>query len=116
EIDILHRRVLSRGRETHVRARCWEVLRLLAERAGKVLTHQEILSAVWGASHAGKIEYVRLAVRELRRNLELDPSHPLHILTEARVGYRLQVAPATRRRARSVSSQPKGKLGAQRRA
>jgi two-component system, OmpR family, KDP operon response regulator KdpE len=91
EIDLLRRRVRSRGRDVHISAKRYEVLRVLAEGAGKALTHKEILHAVWGARRVDRVGYLRSAIRELRRKLEADPAHPRHILTETRVGYRLDV-------------------------
>ena len=92
EINLLDRRVTLHGRDVHLPHRSYEVLRVLAENAGKVLTHIEIMSAVWGPSRAHKIDNLRIAIQELRRKLEADPSHPEYILTEPRVGYRLTVA------------------------
>ena len=91
EIDLLHRRVRSRGREVHLPPKQYEVLRALTEGAGKVLTHEQILRAVWGSRRHAQRQYLRLAIRELRRKLEADPAHPHHILTEIGVGYRLEV-------------------------
>jgi two-component system, OmpR family, KDP operon response regulator KdpE len=89
EIDLLYRRVRLHGHDVHLPLKSYEVLRTLAENAGKVLTHQEILAAVWGPPPVGRIEYLRMTIQELRRRLEVDPAHPLYILTEPRVGYRL---------------------------
>ncbi len=91
QIDLLHRRVLLRGQDVRLSAKPYDVLKALAESAGKALTHGEILHAVWGDAGLGKIAYVRIAIRELRRRLEDDPRHPRYILTENRVGYRLEV-------------------------
>jgi two-component system KDP operon response regulator KdpE len=91
EIDLLHRRIRSRGQEVRLSAKPYEVLRRLAEDAGKVVTHHEILRAVWGPNRVNRLEYLRIAIRELRRKLEPDPDRPCYILTEARVGYRLEV-------------------------
>ena len=96
EIDLLHRRVRSRGRDVHFAVKPYEVLRRLAEDAGKVVTHQEILLAVWGPDQVDHIAYVRVAIRELRRKLEPDPKRPCYILAEPRVGYRLSVQKALR--------------------
>ena len=76
EIDLLHRRVRSRGQEVHLPVKPYAVLRVLAENAGKVLTHEELLRAVWGEQCVGRVQYLRLAIRELRRKLEDDPAHP----------------------------------------
>jgi two-component system KDP operon response regulator KdpE len=89
EIDLLHRRVRSGGRDVHLPPKSYEVLRALAENTGKVVTHQEILSAVWGPQYVDRT-YLRIAIRELRRKLEADPGHPLYILTEPHIGYRLE--------------------------
>jgi len=97
DIDLVHRRIHSRGREVHLSVRCYEVLRTLAECAGKVLTHEEILRAVWGPQRADRIQYLRLAIRELRRKLEADSASPQHILTERGVGYRLEVRRRSKR-------------------
>jgi two-component system KDP operon response regulator KdpE len=91
EIDLIHRRVRSRGRDIYLSKKRYEVLRVLAEGAGKVIAHEAILRAVWSAS-IDRIGYLRVAIRELRRDLEPDPANPKHILTEPRVGYRLVVA------------------------
>lgn len=96
EIDLLHRRVCLNGRVVRLPPNCYEVLRVLAENPGKVLTHREILCAVWGVGRADRIEYLRVAIRNLRQRLEADPVHPLHILTETRVGYRLEIRGPTR--------------------
>jgi len=89
EIDLPHRRVRLCGKDVHISPKPYEVLRILAENAGEPIAYNTILRAVWGNERPGRIEYLRLAIRELRRSLERDPSHPRHILTEMRVGYRL---------------------------
>jgi two-component system, OmpR family, KDP operon response regulator KdpE len=91
EIDLLYRRVRLRGQEVHLPVKLYEVLRVLAEGVGRVRTREEILRAVWGARRAERIEYLRSAIRELRRKLEADPAHPRYIVTEMGVGYRLEL-------------------------
>jgi two-component system, OmpR family, KDP operon response regulator KdpE len=91
EIDLLCRRISSRGQDVHLSVRLYEVLKVVAEGAGKVLTHEEILRAVWGGRHANRLQYLRVAIQELRRRLEPDPARPRYILTETGVGYRLAV-------------------------
>jgi two-component system, OmpR family, KDP operon response regulator KdpE len=95
KIDPLSRRISSCGREVHLPVKLYEVLRVLAVGDGKVLTHEEIPGAVWGARRLDRVHYLRVAIQELRRKLEPDPAHPRYILTEMGVGYRL----ATQRRA-----------------
>ncbi len=90
-IDLLHRRIRLHGEEVRLSAKPYEVLRVLAESAGKVLGHETILRAVWGERCIHRVPYLRVAIRELRRKLEVDPAHPRYILTEPRVGYRLEI-------------------------
>jgi two-component system, OmpR family, KDP operon response regulator KdpE len=63
---------------------------VLAEGAGRVLTHEAILRAVWGSRRAERVQ-LRVAIWDLWRKLVADPAHPQHILTEFGVGYRLEV-------------------------
>lgn len=90
KIDLLHRRVHLHGQEVHLARKPFRVLGVLAENVGRVVTHQDMLAAVWGAHATVKLECLRLAIRELRRKLEADPAHPRYILTEIGVGYRLE--------------------------
>jgi two-component system, OmpR family, KDP operon response regulator KdpE len=89
EIDLLYRRVRLNGQEIHLPVKAYEVLHVLAAAAGKVVTHQQILGAVWGPERRDRADYLRMAIRELRRRLEPNPAQPRYILTEPRVGYRL---------------------------
>jgi two-component system, OmpR family, KDP operon response regulator KdpE len=95
EIDLLHRRVRSHGRDVHLSVKLYAVLRELAEKAGKILTHEELLRAVWGERCVDRVQYLRVAIRELRRKLEDDSTHPKYIITETRVGYRLEMQQRT---------------------
>jgi two-component system KDP operon response regulator KdpE len=61
----------------------------LVRQPGRVVTHRALLTAVWGEAHAGDIEYLRVAVRSLRRKLEPDPARPQLIQNEPGIGYRL---------------------------
>jgi two-component system, OmpR family, KDP operon response regulator KdpE len=89
EIDLLYRRVRLRGEEIRLPVKPYEVLQVLAQGAGKVLSYDEILRSVWGPERVDKTDYVRITIRTLRRKLESDPRHPRYILTEPGVGYRL---------------------------
>jgi two-component system, OmpR family, KDP operon response regulator KdpE len=93
EIDLLHRRVLLHGQPVHLARKSYEVLEILAENPGRVISHRRILSSVWGAGHADRVTYLRFVIRDLRVKLEPEPSHPKFILTEAHVGYRLDLQP-----------------------
>jgi two-component system, OmpR family, KDP operon response regulator KdpE len=89
EIDLSHRRVRLCGKDVHISPKPYEVLRVLAENPGEPIAYETILRAVWGRKPPGRIEYLRLAIQNLRTSLERDPSRPRHIITEMRVGYRL---------------------------
>ena len=66
----------------------YKLLAYLAANHGRVLTHQSILSHVWGPADADHTEYLRVYMRQLRKKLETDPERPQHILTEPGIGYR----------------------------
>ncbi len=68
----------------------YKLLALLAQHAGKVLTHRQLLSEVWGAAYVSDSHYLQVYVSQLRRKLEDDPTSPRLILTEPGVGYRLE--------------------------
>src|SRR5687767_11063790 len=76
--------------EVKLSRREFELLRLLAEHAGKVMTHRQILTAVWGEAHRDDVEYLRVYVRQLRSKLGDDPASPRFIETEPGWGYRLK--------------------------
>jgi two-component system, OmpR family, KDP operon response regulator KdpE len=89
EINLLERRVRSAGTEVRLTPKPFEVLSILAEKAGQVVSYQTILRAVWGHGSVNRVEYIRAVIRELRAKLEPDPERPRYILTERGVGYRL---------------------------
>jgi two-component system, OmpR family, KDP operon response regulator KdpE len=66
----------------------YKLLAYLAANHGRVLTHQSILTQVWGPADADHTEYLRVYMRQLRKKLEVDPDRPRHILTEPGIGYR----------------------------
>ena len=66
----------------------YKLLAYLAANHGRVLTHQSILTNVWGAADADHTEYLRVYMRQLRKKLETDPERPQFILTEPGIGYR----------------------------
>lgn len=69
----------------------YRLLTYLAAHPEKVLTHQQLLRAVWGPGHASDTHYVRVHMANLRKKLEDDPARPRHLCTEAGIGYRLVV-------------------------
>lgn len=88
-IDIHHRRVTRADKEVHLTPKEFAVLAELAKNAGRVLTHAQLLKAVWGPARQDQVDYLRVAVRALRQKLERDPARPEMIINEPGVGYRL---------------------------
>lgn len=88
EIDLVRRLVARNGEPVRLSPREYDLLSVLARGAGKVLTHRQLLTAVWGPAHEHDVQYLRVFVRQLRQKLEADPDTPRLILTEPGVGYR----------------------------
>lgn len=89
EIDVPRRRVLRDGDEVKLTPKEFELLAFLARHAGKVVTHKQILNAVWGPAHEGDTQYLRVYVGQLRQKIEQDQAEPAVVLTEPGIGYRL---------------------------
>ena len=90
EVDFPGRRVLRSGREVGTTPIEFDLLRVLMLNAGKVLTHQMLLSQVWGPEYREEREYLRVHLSHLRRKIEPDPDHPQYIQTIPRIGYRFR--------------------------
>jgi two-component system KDP operon response regulator KdpE len=89
EVD-LERRTAMRGAEPlHLTPIEFRLLAVLARHLGMVVTHRQLLTEVWGPSHAGDTHYLRVYVKQLRDKLERDPLRPRHLVTEIGIGYRL---------------------------
>ena len=69
----------------------YDLLRTLVKHAGKVLTHDQLLRAVWGTAYESETHMLQVNISNLRRKIEPDPSRPSYIVTEPGVGYRLKV-------------------------
>ncbi len=89
-LDLEKREVKLAGREIHLTPIEYKLLVYLAQNAGKVITHRQILKEVWGAPYAGQTHYLRVFMAQLRRKLEPDPARPRLLVTEPGVGYRMQ--------------------------
>lgn len=87
-VDLVKRIVRVAGREVKLSPKEYEILRILVQHAGKVITHQHILRQVW--SGATEVQNLRVYVRQLRQKIELKPDQPHYIITETGVGYRLR--------------------------
>jgi two-component system, OmpR family, KDP operon response regulator KdpE len=89
-VDLVRRLVKRHGQEIKLSPKEYELLKLLVTHAGKVLTHRQILTQVWGPAHTEDAQYLRVAIRSLRQKVEADPAQPQLIQTESGVGYRLR--------------------------
>jgi two-component system, OmpR family, KDP operon response regulator KdpE len=88
-IDRLKRTVTVRGKPVSLTPTEWDLLRLLAENEGKLLTHPAILRAIWGPAYREESNYLHVYVSHLRRKIEPDPARPRYLLNQPGVGYRL---------------------------
>lgn len=89
KIDLATRRVFIRDEEIHLTPIEYKILTTLAHHAGKVLTHRQLLQAVWGPQQSQEVHYLRVFMAGLRRKIEADSAQPRYLLTEQGVGYRL---------------------------
>jgi two-component system KDP operon response regulator KdpE len=87
-IDFDRHRAYRQGEEVRLTPKEFDLLVLLARRAGQVVTHRAILKAIWGPNAVDQPEHLRVLVGQLRKKLEPDPSRPRYLLTEPWVGYR----------------------------
>lgn len=90
EVDLDLRYVVRRGEQVKLPPKEYALLTRLIAGHGKVLTHKELLVAVWGVAHIEDTQYLRVAIGQLRQKLEQDPSAPEYIITEPGIGYRLR--------------------------
>jgi two-component system KDP operon response regulator KdpE len=70
----------------------YDILRILVQNAGKVLTHRQLVHGVWGTSYEADAHLLRVNISNLRRKIEADPARPRYIVTEPGVGYRLKTS------------------------
>jgi two-component system KDP operon response regulator KdpE len=92
KMDFARRIVTRNGEEIRLSKREFELLKFLASSPDHVLTHSQILKAVWGPAHVEDTAYLRVYINQLRQKLEENPSEPQFILTELGIGYRLRVS------------------------
>lgn len=92
EVDLVRHIVTFRGEEIHLTATEFKLLSYLVAHADRVLTHQAILTQVWGFEDYDHVEYLRVYIGQLRKKLEQNPDEPQLILTEPGVGYRFKAA------------------------
>lgn len=91
-IDLARRLVTINGSEVSLTPTEYDLLRVLIQNAGKVLTHHQLLRLVWGSAYEAEMHLLRVNISNLRRKIEPDPARPHYILTEPGVGYRLRTS------------------------
>jgi len=89
EIDSVRHRVVRSDVEVKLTPKEFELLSFLARHVGKVVTHRQILTAVWGPAHGTDTQYLRVYIGQLRQKIERDAGDPRIIITEPGVGYRI---------------------------
>lgn len=87
-IDLIKRQVQRAGEALHLTPIEYKLLTHLARQPDRVLTHQQLLKAVWGPGYSQSTHYVRVHMGNLRKKIEASPSMPRHLLTESGIGYR----------------------------
>ncbi len=87
-IDLAHHTVTKDGQDVKLTATEFKLLAYRAHNAGRVLTHQSILTHVWDIADSDRVEYLRVYISQLRKKIEVDPEQPKILITEPGVGYR----------------------------
>jgi two-component system KDP operon response regulator KdpE len=96
-IDLANRAVFIEGERLSLTRKEFRLLQILAQHAGNVVAHGQLLNEIWGAGHDQDSHYLRIFVRKLRQKIEVDPTQPRLLLTELGVGYRLSTDDAASR-------------------
>ena len=89
EVDAVRHRATRAGADLKLTPKEFELLSYLARHAGRVVTHKQILTAVWGPAHTEDTQYLRVYIGQLRQKVEEHPDDPRIILTEPGIGYRI---------------------------
>jgi two-component system KDP operon response regulator KdpE len=89
-VDLARRRVSTGGREVALTPTEYDLLRVLVQHAGQVLTYHQLLLSVWGKARGSQVHLLQATMSNLRRKIEPDPSRPAYVQCEAGVGYRLR--------------------------
>ena len=88
ELDVAAHRVSVDGREVHLTPTEYELLRVLMQQRGRLLTHRALLAEVWGPGYENDTQVLRVHVANLRRKIETEAAAPRYVLTDPGVGYR----------------------------
>jgi len=88
-VDVPAHRATRAGEPLRLTPKEFDLLALLMRNAGRVITHRQLLKALWGPAHENDTQYLRVFIGQLRQKVEVDPSEPRLIVTEPGVGYRI---------------------------
>ena len=89
-VDLEDRKVLRDGEEVHLTPIEFDLLRVLAQYPGRLVTQRQLLQEVWGPQYVDESHYLRVHIAHIRAKIENDPSRPRYLITEPGVGYRLR--------------------------
>ena len=89
-VDLEGRHVARSGKEIHLTPIEFDLLRVLAQHRGKLVTHRQLLREVWGPGYEAETHYLRVHFAHIRAKIEPEPSLPRYVITEPGVGYRLR--------------------------
>ena len=89
-VDLAARRVTTSAGEVRLTPTEWHLLEVLVRNPGRMVGQRQLLQEVWGPAYEKETHYLRVYLAQLRRKLEPDPSHPVHLLTEPGMGYRFE--------------------------
>jgi two-component system KDP operon response regulator KdpE len=92
-IDFASRTVANGGDPIHLTPKELDLLRYLTQHCNQVVSHRELLQAVWGADYGREVDYLRVFIKNLRKKIEINPDAPEYITTEPWVGYRFNGSP-----------------------
>ncbi len=91
KMDLTRRMVTLADNPVSLTPTEYEILRLLLQNAGRVITHRQLLRQVWGTAYESEMHILRVNISNLRRKIEPDPARPHYLITEPGVGYRIRV-------------------------
>jgi two-component system KDP operon response regulator KdpE len=89
EVDAVRHRVTRAGADIKLTPKEFELLSFLARHAGRVVTHKQLLTAVWGPAHSEDMQYLRVYIAQVRQKIEDNSNDPQIVLTEPGIGYRI---------------------------
>ncbi|GAA0678692.1 response regulator [Kitasatospora atroaurantiaca] len=89
-VDLAAKKVNRGGTDVRLTPTEWHLLEVLVRNAGRLVSQTQLLQEVWGPAYRTETNYLRVYLAQLRRKLEVDPSHPRHFITEPGMGYRFE--------------------------